>query len=131
MSFNPRRYPALIVGLALVVTACEAAELLGPDAAQGISGIALLGPQCPVQTDQDPCPDQPHRAWITVRRAAGDAITRVRSNEDGRFRVGLQPGQYVLDPDQGDPFPIATEQTVEVEEGAFTEVIVHFDTGIR
>ena len=55
----------------------------------------------------------------------------MRSGEDGRFRVGLRPGRYVLDPERGNPFPAASEQEVDVVSGAYTEVVVAFDTGIR
>jgi hypothetical protein len=68
---------------------------------------------------------------IDVRNAAGDRVTRVRSGSDGRFRVGLRPGAYVLVPESGDPFPTASEQEVTVEEGVYAEVTVAFDTGIR
>jgi len=120
-------------GFAIVLTlsACGGDDLLGPDAAQGIEGIVLLGPQCPVQSLEDPCPDLPYEAWIEVRRASGGSVTRIRSGEDGRFRVGLRPGQYVLDPESGNPFPIASELEVQVDEGAYAEVIISFDTGIR
>ena len=113
------------------LVACSEDDLLEPGAAQGIEGIVLLGPQCPVQTLEDPCPDLPYEAWIDVRSAAGESVTRIRSGEDGRFRIGLRPGQYVLDPESGDPFPVAGEQDVEVGAGAYVEVVVSFDTGIR
>lgn len=123
-------WPCAMVLFPLAACAGED-DLLEPGAAQGIEGIALLGPQCPVQTLEDPCPDLPYEAWIDVRSAAGDPVTRIRSGEDGRFRVGLRPGQYVLDPESGDPFPIAGEREVEVGAGAYVEVTVNFDTGIR
>lgn len=123
--------PRTLLTLLLALSACVADDLLGPDAAQGITGIALLGPQCPVQSEQDPCPDRPHEAWLTVRRSSGAAVTRVRTGADGRFRIGLRPGDYILDPEEGDPFPTASDLDVSVREGAFTEVTVHFDTGIR
>ena len=127
-----RRYaPWPWVTIFLALAACSSDDLLEPGAAQGIDGVVLLGPQCPVQTLEDPCPDVPYEAWIEVRSADGKFATRIRSGEDGRFRIGLRPGQYVLDPESGDPFPIASEQEVEVEEGRYAEVIVSFDTGIR
>lgn len=106
-------------------------DLLGPDAAQGIEGTVLLGPQCPVQTQDDPCPDLPYQAWIEIRRAEGGFVARIRSDEEGRFRVGLRPGEYVLQPQSGDPFPTASDQEVTVMQGVFAEVVIHFDTGIR
>ncbi|NNF26616.1 MAG: hypothetical protein HKN73_05320, partial [Gemmatimonadetes bacterium] len=44
---------ALTLTLTLAV-ACGPDSLLGPDAPQGIDGLALIGPQCPVQSEEDP-----------------------------------------------------------------------------
>lgn len=118
----------VLLGLA---AACGADDLLGPDAPQGIEGIVLLGPQCPVVSLDDPCPDVPYQAEIVVRRTGGGVVTRLRSGEDGAFRVGLRAGDYVLDPVSGNPFPVATSQEVTVMEGVYTTVVVSFDTGIR
>jgi hypothetical protein len=118
------------IGL-VVLAACGASELLGPGSPQGIEGLVLLGPMCPVVSADDPCPDQPYEAWIEVRNAAGGLVTGVRSGEDGRFRVGLRAGSYVLAPLSGNPFPSASEQEVVVREGEYTDVVVGFDTGIR
>ena len=126
---NTGLWPFVMVLFTLA--ACSEDDLLEPGAAQGIEGIVLLGPQCPVQTLEDPCPDLPYEAWINVRSAAGESVTRIRSGEDGRFRIGLRPGQYVLNPESGDPFPVAGEQDVEVGAGAYVEVVISFDTGIR
>jgi hypothetical protein len=117
--------------LAALSLACGSSDLLGPGALQGIDGMVLLGPQCPVMSLENPCPDLPYQAWIAIRKPTGGVVTRVRSEADGHFRVGLRPGQYVLDPESGDPFPVATEQEVTVVEGVYTEVVVSFDTGIR
>ena len=119
------------IGLLCVAPACGPSDLLGPQAAQGIDGLVLLGPMCPVQRQDDPCPDTPYEAWISVRTTGGVLVTRVRSDEEGRFRVGLRPGSYTLDPESEGQFPTAGEQAVEVDEGVYTEVIVSFDTGIR
>ena len=118
---------ALLVGIA----SCGSDDLLGPDAPQGVEGIVLIGPQCPVQSVDDPCPDLPYRAWISVQRRDGSVVTRLRSDDDGRFRVGLRAGAYVIAPESGDPFPSASPQDVDVREGAYTQVTVSFDTGIR
>ena len=132
MRSNVRRVsgalPAVIVGVAL---ACGTSDLLGPQAEQGVEGTALIGPQCPVQSLEDPCPDLPHDARVTLRNTAGAVVTRFRTGEDGRFRVGLRSGRYTLEPEKGDPFPVATDVDVDVVEGVYTEVVLLFDTGIR
>lgn len=131
MTRERRLGPWPLAFLPLLVTVCGTSDLLGPDAAQGVEGTVLLGPQCPVQTLEDPCPDLPYQAWIGIRRAQGGLVARILSDENGLFRVGLRPGEYVLEPESGDPFPSASDQGVTVEPGVFTQVVVHFDTGIR
>jgi hypothetical protein len=126
-----RVFWVLAIFAILGAVACGTGDLLGPGAPQGIEGTVLLGPQCPVQTAEDPCPDLPFQAWIQVLELDGRPLARIRSGEDGTFRIGLRPGSYVLDPDSGDPFPHASPMEVTVQKGRFTSVIVHLDTGIR
>ena len=114
-----------------LMAACDASELLGPDAAQGVEGIALRGPICPVQSLENPCPDLPHQATVEIRTRSGRSVTTFRTGEDGRFRIGLEPGLYTLIPESGEPFPVASSQDFEVVGGAYTELTISFDTGIR
>lgn len=123
--------PWYLIAILFTVAACGPGDLLGPGAPQGIQGMVLLGPQCPVQSQENPCPDLPYRAWINVRNRAGGLVSRIRSGEDGRFRIGLRPGLYVIDPESGNPFPVASDLDVEVDDGVYAEVTISFDTGIR
>lgn len=122
----------MICGLVFlgVTLACGSDDVLGPDARQGIAGVVLIGPQCPVQSVDNPCPDLPYQAWIDVRNSSG-TVTRIRSGADGRFRVGLRPGLYTLEPEAGEPFPSAQAQDVEVLSDEYSDVTISFDTGIR
>jgi hypothetical protein len=131
MRFRRHLKAVPLAAIILNLIGCGADDLLGPNASQGIEGMVLLGPQCPVQTAEDPCPDSPYQAWINVRRQDGPFVTRIRSGEDGRFRVGLRPGSYVLNPKSGNPLPHAGDLEVEVRKGTYTKVTVSFDTGIR
>jgi hypothetical protein len=100
----------------------------------GISGLVTLGPLCPVERADSPCPDRPIAAQIQVKDASGDVVTTVSSGDDGRFTVALAPGRYVLQglaPTPGKPFPIAGSVSATVRPHQFTEVTVPFDSGIR
>ncbi|MCJ7630000.1 MAG: hypothetical protein MUO50_16615 [Longimicrobiales bacterium] len=129
----PRRSARLMAYAALaILSACaDASGLLGPEALQGVEGVVLLGPLCPVVSEANPCPDQPYQAVIDILDHQRRFVGHVRSGEDGRFRAGLQPGAYILRPKSGNPFPRGEEEDLEVEEGVYTSVTVHFDTGIR
>lgn len=119
---------AWLLGL---VAACGGSPLLGPDADQGIDGTVLIGPQCPVQSPDNPCPDEPYQATIHILDRGQHEVTTVHSDAQGHFRVGLEPGLYVLSPENGDPYPAATEQAVNVGKGIWSSVTIAYDTGIR
>ncbi len=100
----------------------------------GIEGLVTIGPACPVAEEGRPCPDRPYRAQISVRDAHSDrVVTTFTSGEDGRFRVDLPPGGYILDP--GEPRlltdPRAGKVVVTVESGRYSYVVVRFDSGVR
>jgi hypothetical protein len=100
----------------------------------GIDGRVTIGPACPVMVEGEPCPDRPYQAELTLRYlGSGDVAAVVVSDAEGRFRVELPPGLYIVDP--GQPLlvtdPQAEPDTVEVEAGRFSQVVVKFDSGVR
>jgi hypothetical protein len=101
--------------------------------ASGIQGVVTRGPLCPVQTDIQPCPDEPYRATIVFRDVDGNEVARIASaSSDGRYRVALAPGAYTVVPVNPEgPFPHASPQSATVEAGRFTVVNIVYDTGIR
>jgi hypothetical protein len=121
---------AVVLG-SLLIVGCDTTLLLGIDAEQGIVGLVLLGPTCPVQTSDPSCEDRPYSGWLTVTHSSGQRVTRIQSNAEGGFRVGLRPGRYVVTPDSGDPFPRGESEDVEVVAGSFSPVTLRLDSGIR
>ena len=97
----------------------------------GIEGIVTIGPTCPVQRIDSPCPDRPYEATISVLDSAGRKVAEARSGADGRFRLLLPAGTYTLRPEASGAFPHAREQSVAVENGRITPVQIVFDSGIR
>jgi hypothetical protein len=99
----------------------------------GIEGQVLVGPMCPVVQQDQECPDQPYQAALTVLTPTGSKVTVFTTDTEGRFRIPLAPGTYVLHPEspQDLPLPVAAEQTFTVVEGLFTQISVIFDNGIR
>ncbi len=109
-------------------------QLIACDASSpsGIAGLVTIGPMCPVATPDDPCPDRPYAAKLVVQDSAGREVCAAASGEDGRFRIGLAPGEYQLVPVNGvGGLPYASPQTVTVAPNAYTDVSVSFDSGIR
>src|SRR5687768_4159792 len=100
-----RRVLALSL-IASVLTACGGGGSGAPEDS-GIRGRALLGPTCPVVTEEMQCPPEPYEADIRVVAAdSGELIATVRSGKDGRFEVRLAPGDYLLESDStAESFP--------------------------
>ena len=102
-----------------------------PTGESGIEGTVTIGPTCPVQRIDSPCPDRPYEATISVLDSAGRKVAEARSGADGRFRLLLPAGTYTLRPESSGAFPHAREQSVVVENGRITPVQIVFDSGIR
>jgi len=126
-----------VKGLSLLLASLGggcAGAFIPPDLGSGIQGVVLAGPTCPVAMPDDPaCDDQPYAATIVVKTANGRfVVTRFTAGTDGTFRAPLFPGTYLLDPQPGaNGLPASSPQTVVVESGAFTELTISYDTGIR
>jgi hypothetical protein len=126
-----RRSLALSV-LLLTLVAC-ANRVYSPSGDSGVRGTVLLGPTCPVETLESPCPDRPlPDVEVQVLRGE-DVVTSVRSDGDGRFTVALDPGDYVLRAviKPGGPGMSSKPVDVSVANGDFVEVTVPVDSGIR
>ena len=126
-----RRMPAVSI-LIMFLVAC-AGRASSPSGASGVRGTVLLGPTCPVETVESPCPDRPLADVEVQVLQGGDVVATVRSDGDGRFTVALEPGDYVLQAvvEQGGPGMSAKPVDVTVTSGAFVEVNVPVDSGIR
>jgi hypothetical protein len=123
----------------VVILAVLAACAVGSDGSSerpnsGIQGRVLAGPTCPVEIETSPCPDRPVQATVRVLAGSpGDPpVTTFRSEEDGTFRVPLDPGDYLLVAEVAGTGALSARPVpVTVVQGTFTMVDVFLDTGIR
>lgn len=103
--------------------------------ASGITGEVMLGPRCPVMGPgmEEKCADKGYQTTLVVETKDGRReVARVRSGVDGRFRVALAPGEYIVAPLPGArQLPYCKMQFVTVEPGQFAPVTIHCDTGMR
>ena len=127
-----RRLSLVPLLVLLLVTAC-ASDGGDEAASSGVRGQVLLGPTCPVVQEGSPCPDEPLGGVEVRALAAGGAIAEATSGEDGRFELELPPGRYTLEAtvDPDGPGMFAKPVVVTVTAGAFVEIVVPVDSGIR
>lgn len=126
----------LVLAPALLAGCGDAGAGGTPDGRSGVAGQVHLGPQCPVVSVDEPCPEEP-AAGVTVivseqlpgeAYAAGEEVARTKTDEQGAFRVAVDPGNYVVTAEAGMSCELMDATVVE---GAYTEVAVPCDTGIR
>ena len=97
----------------------------------GIEGQVFLGPMCPIVQPGQECPDQPYQATLTVQSLSGVQIAQFQTDEGGRFNLPLVPGEYILHPESPNGLPFAGDQSFIVETARYTQITVHYDSGIR
>jgi hypothetical protein len=124
---------AVSAALMLVLAACGGDQQGSTDApAGGVRGTVTAGPQCPVVVAGSPCPDHPWQGTVRISATRGDVVREVETDDRGRFEVALGAGSYVVvavtDPE---PMSTGSPRTVTVADGAWTEVTLLVDTGIR
>jgi hypothetical protein len=104
-----------------------------PVHSSGIEGHVTEGPMCPgpVPVGNNPCPDQPYQATISILDADNKEIAQVQTDVDGYFKIPLPPGTYILHPIATKPLPRASDQTVVVTPDQFTQITIMYDSGMR
>ena len=118
-----------ITGVLILLLATCSAE--PASTTSGVEGQVFIGPVCPVVQVGQECPDQPYQATLVVNNSNGREIVKVQTDAQGRFKIPLEPGEYVLHPETPNVMPFASEQPFTVEPGKFTQITVTYDSGIR
>ena len=126
-----RRLVALGLVCAIALGACGGGSS-GGGPTSGIQGVVQAGPTCPVEQMGSPCPEQPVPGTVRAVSVSNEGIIgKTTTDQRGRFRLPLEPGTYIITatPAQGALTPVPA--TVVVKAGAFAEVTLEADTGIR
>ncbi len=122
------RFLLFILSVALL-SACASTPT--PAADTGVEGQVTIGPMCPVVRLDQPCPDQPYQATLTVLDPAGKKIAQVQADANGLYKLALQPGDYILHPESPNAMPHSQDQPFTVITGQFTKLDIVYDSGIR
>jgi hypothetical protein len=122
----------LLAALTLTLVGATACDRSADAPDSGVRGVVLVGPQCPVQVQESPCPDVPFSGSVRATTASGAVAGEADTDDSGRFEIDLDPGTYTLAAvvEGGGP-PTAVPQTIDVTEGSFAQVTLEVDSGIR
>jgi hypothetical protein len=124
-----RRGPAALVVLVLL------AALVAVDAGaarldSGVAGVVLAGQTC---RDVKSCRGQADVVVRVFKAPSGDWVRTVRTSPQGRFRIALPAGRYVLRVILVQPGGTALKsaQGVRVQPNRFTLVVIRLGAGPR
>jgi len=101
-----------------------------------LSGIVTIGPNCPVQRDDTPCPTQPsayaQRKILVMDEQGTKILFTVDIDSQGLYLIDLQPAKYRIDLK-----PAGIDRTsdlpavVDIHANSVTTLNVNIDTGLR
>lgn len=100
----------------------------------GVTGIAMISPLHPVEqiseVNEAPYPDA---VIIIKNKTSREEIKRIFVDKNGKFKIPLLPGDYILDAKNktGNVLPISQPIDITVLSDKYTDIIVQFDSGIR
>jgi len=99
----------------------------------GIKGKVLRGPVHPGPATPGNPDEVPFRAAFQVLDSEEEEVAKFESDDKGRFKIILPPGDYTIVPHKSAPilFPQRQKKEVTVPEDGFTDVTLRFDTGMR
>lgn len=99
----------------------------------GIEGEAVIGPVRPMIRVGDLAPNAApfQTTLVVISITDGREVARFDTGKDGKFRVKLPPGEYLIKPAVQSKMQRASEQSVSVAAGKFAHVHIQFDSGMR
>ena len=101
------------------------------DGDSGVEGLVTIGPTCPVERADSPCPDKSYQTQVIALSSGGAELVRAATDGEGRFVLALPPGDYRLTEVVSGTFPRPMVVAVHVVSGAWTIVHITLDSGIR
>lgn len=119
-----------LVGL-ILVAACGETQVATFD----VSGVALAGPICPVETDPpDPaCAPRPVVGAVIEAIDSSDSVqASAVTGIDGTFTLSLPAGDYIIVPQPAEGLMgVASPVEVVVSDSPVDLGVLEYDTGIR
>jgi hypothetical protein len=101
-----------------------------------LAGVVTIGPNCPVQTDTNPCPTPPSayglRKVLVYDEKRTKLLFTVDIDEHGLYLIDLVPAKYVIDLkttgiDKSGDVPA----NVTIQNNVVTKLDIRVDTGLR
>ena len=121
---------AATISLTLAAT-CGAGSTPTASSTAAVTGRVTAGPTCPVERADHPCPPAPVSATVQAKTKNGRVVASAHTDADGRYRLRLRAGAYVLVAVTANTFPRCAPTEVTARANQTTRAAISCDTGIR
>jgi hypothetical protein len=120
----------LVLALAACGNSVTGGETKRPS---GVVVRTVVDKGCPTHPAGTSCPVVPVVAQVIVLDTGNAVAARVTTDSDGRARIALRPGRYLLRAERlGTQLnPRTGPEPVTVTDGVFKMVTLQFDSGVR
>jgi Carboxypeptidase regulatory-like domain len=122
-----RRWGVVLVALA-VLCGCSADV---PERGATVTGTVLLGPTCPVETLDSPCPPAPAAGAAVEVSKTGEVFATTTTDADGRFALTAPTGDVEVRARSAEGVPSEDVRVLTLSAGDDVELELTLDTGIR
>jgi len=131
----PKQFSTLLIS---AVVACHSptAPRDQPSVFGRLAGVVTIGPNCPVQSDTNPCPTPPSaytlRKVLVFDEQRAHLLHTVDIDTQGLYVIDLSPAKYLVDI-QGVGIDRSADvpKLVEIHANTVTTLNINIDTGLR
>jgi len=122
-----------LVGLplaALLLAGCGSNSAGGQGDAT-VSGRVMVGPTCPVEVADSPCPPRPANGALVQVLQNNTVVGSDTADDQGNFSIDAPAGTSVVKASWTTGLPSEDVLTVELRAGETTTITLTLDSGIR
>lgn len=111
------------------------AEILEKSGKGILEGKVTIGPFCPVERFDSPCPIPPgtyiSRQAVVYQSDGKTEVVKVSLDQNGNYRLELSPGDYLVDIVPGAGIAKSVPKAVIIQAGQTAKLNFDLDTGVR
>jgi len=127
---------SVILWLAFIMVFVPTQRITQPINEGILEGKVNIGPICPVENPDVPCPVPPEayaaRMIYVYKKGQSTVYGQVSIKSDGTYQTALPPGEYTVDlKPNGIDSSAEVPAEVVIKEGEITTLDINIDTGIR
>ncbi len=123
---------AVLLALLAVTSACSSTQSASQQPTGSVSGTVLSVPACPgPERSGHPCPPRAVKNATVAALVGSKTVVSTHTTADGRFRLSLPAGTYLIRATNVGGYPSTAAQTVVLSAARPVRITLTVDSGMR